>query len=879
MSQLGTVYATKRRRRNGKSLKPPPKDGVTKSNPSKRHRERLNAELDLLASLLPFEQNILSKLDRLSILRLSVSYLRTKSYFQVVMHKDKEENGILSHLHSHHDSYRARDLGAIEHHMLDGDMFLQALNGFLMILTCEGEVFFATHSIESYLGFHQSDIVHQSVYELVHSEDREELQRQLMWNSFLPADLTGMPLSEALAPDKITHLERSFTVRFRCLLDNTSGFLRLDIRGRVKILHGQNRKTEEPPLGLFCYCTPFGPPSLLELPQKENMFKSKHKLDLSLVSMDQRGKQALGYSDSELANMGGYDLVHYDDLAYVASAHQEMLKTGASGMIAYRYQKKDGTWQWLQTSSRLVYKNSKPDFVICTHRQLMEEEGRDLLGKRTMDFKVSYLDTGLSSSYFTDTDQLIVPSAGGGSPNAIVPPPTVHQPRANRRYKTQLRDFLSTCRTKRKSSSAQSSVGQITPPTPVVEYIPDASAAVAASYSNLNPMYPSPYAAGAENFYIQHSYPGVTENLFHQYRLQGVGSYYPDYHHSPTSTSYMTANGFLPYESPYGISATAKEEKWNENSKYYGGSDNRVYSGYTSPAQVIQPTPHHKTPKTSPPVIDAVSCSSGGPSPVTTHNIQTPNSNNSTSTNNNNIPPTPPNSNSSNGILAVTPKIEHSPPISTQSQYERQTVLMWGASNNNSSRSPNTTPTSNGAAAYQEHHVKQTPSHQISPTSEDSHHASSAATPGSLSSHLKWNGITKDVPPGVHVYPLHQHHELNVDHSAAMYQQALSHHSAGGHLDHSLHQGQNAQNNCEVITVGGSSNGSRSSTIHHNTITLSLAQQRLHPSVGSFGSSCPSPTRFHAYPTIAYHTHAYATDPDGSPLLSFSEVTNTLLNQ
>ena len=31
----------------------------------------------------------------------------------------------------------------------------------------------------------------------------------------------------------------------------------------------------------------------------------------------------LGYSDNEFTNMRGYELVHYDDLAYVSSAHQE----------------------------------------------------------------------------------------------------------------------------------------------------------------------------------------------------------------------------------------------------------------------------------------------------------------------------------------------------------------------------------------------------------------------------------------------------------------------------------------------------------------------------------------------------------------------------
>ena len=43
----------------------------------------------------------------------------------------------------------------------------------------------------------------QSVYELVHSEDREELQRQLGWNSFIGPDDAGVSLQELLTSGQL----------------------------------------------------------------------------------------------------------------------------------------------------------------------------------------------------------------------------------------------------------------------------------------------------------------------------------------------------------------------------------------------------------------------------------------------------------------------------------------------------------------------------------------------------------------------------------------------------------------------------------------------------------------------------------------------------
>lgn len=63
------------------------------------------------------------------------------------MHKEKEENSILSHIHTH-DGYRSREIGAFEHSLLDGDMFLQVS----VCIFCHSELGHAIQCQHTYMG-------------------------------------------------------------------------------------------------------------------------------------------------------------------------------------------------------------------------------------------------------------------------------------------------------------------------------------------------------------------------------------------------------------------------------------------------------------------------------------------------------------------------------------------------------------------------------------------------------------------------------------------------------------------------------------------------------------------------------------------------------
>ncbi|XP_029874746.1 aryl hydrocarbon receptor-like isoform X2 [Aquila chrysaetos chrysaetos] len=336
------MYAGRKRKKPvPKSPKPPPPEGV-KSNPSKRHRDRLNQELNKLTGLLPFPEDVRTRLDKLSILRLAVGYLKVKSYLMATA--TDVGDCVLDQLGAPGGN-RRMDLQVDRELFPEGELLLQALNGFVIAVTGDGYIFYISPTVQDYLGFHQSDLIYQSVYELIHADDRAAFRHQLhrapapgstqhAADAF-PTDqppLAGCSARSSpqhLHPEK-TSVERSFTCRFRCLLDNSSGFLALNFHGRLKFLLGQQKSaSDRSPLALFAIATLLQPLSILELRTKMLIFQTKHKLDFTPVACDSRGKVVLGYTETELCRRGsGYQFVHAADMMHCAENHVRRMKKG-----------------------------------------------------------------------------------------------------------------------------------------------------------------------------------------------------------------------------------------------------------------------------------------------------------------------------------------------------------------------------------------------------------------------------------------------------------------------------------------------------------------------------------------------------------------------
>ncbi|RNA30315.1 neuronal pas domain [Brachionus plicatilis] len=131
-----------------------------KNNKSKEaarsRRNRENDEFKYLSALLPLQCEITRQLDKASIIRLTISYLKLKKFYSECNFKNEIPKNFVRE-------------------KFEINSFIPSLlDGFLFLLGHDGKFLYINESVSSMLGLSQVAMIGTHIYEYIHPDDRKE---------------------------------------------------------------------------------------------------------------------------------------------------------------------------------------------------------------------------------------------------------------------------------------------------------------------------------------------------------------------------------------------------------------------------------------------------------------------------------------------------------------------------------------------------------------------------------------------------------------------------------------------------------------------------------------------------------------------------------
>lgn len=323
-----------------------------------------------LAQELPLPHSVSSSLDKASIMRLTISYLRMRKLLGTDKPMAEEET---------------------ELDVLLNSSYLKALEGFLMVLSEDGDMIYLSENVNKCLGLAQFDLTGHSVFDYIHPCDQEELREMLVHK-------TGSKKT------KEPNTERSFFLRMKCTLTSRGRTVNvksatwkvLHCSGHVRVYYSHTEQTpngqKEPPIPyLVLICDPIQHPSNIEVPLDTKTFLSRHTMDMKFTYCDERITELMGYNPEDLLNRSVYEYYHALDSDHLTKTHHNLFAKGQVSTGQYRMLAKRGGFVWVETQATVIYnnKNSQPQCVVCVNFVLsgIQEEKLILSLEQTEDVK------------------------------------------------------------------------------------------------------------------------------------------------------------------------------------------------------------------------------------------------------------------------------------------------------------------------------------------------------------------------------------------------------------------------------------------------------------------------------------------------------------
>ncbi|XP_064408807.1 hypoxia-inducible factor 3-alpha isoform X2 [Latimeria chalumnae] len=311
-----------------------------------------------LAHTLPFPRGVSSHLDKASIMRLTISYLRISKLMAANKVKTEPE------LDGPNDIY-----------------YLKALEGFVMVLTEEGDMVFLSENVNKHLGLAQLELIGHSVFDFVHPCDLEELKDMLC------------PRQGFSKKKKEVNTERSFFIRMKSTLTSrgrtvnlkSASWKVLQCTGHMKTYtsseHPEDGYPDLPMTYLIMTCEPIPHPSNIEVLLDSRTFLTRHNMDMKFTYCDERITELAGYHPDELIGQSAYEYFHALDSDPLSKCIHVLLSKGQAVTGLYRFLTREGGYMWTQTQATVIYnsKNSQPESIVCLNFVVSGIEEKDVV--------------------------------------------------------------------------------------------------------------------------------------------------------------------------------------------------------------------------------------------------------------------------------------------------------------------------------------------------------------------------------------------------------------------------------------------------------------------------------------------------------------------
>ncbi|KAG7204062.1 hypothetical protein KM043_001916 [Ampulex compressa] len=328
-------------------------------------RCRRSRETDIFSELsaaLPVAPEQASHLDKASVMRLAIAFLKVRAVVDAI----------------------PGPLTKSESSVEMDQLFPKALNGFMLVLSSDGNMVYLSENVSDYLGVSQMDMMGQSVYEYSHPCDHEELRECL-----------------SSKPRENNHKRPcSFFLRLKCTLTSkgrkvnlkSASYKVIHCIGRLTHIRDANansieldtdmeKKDEDEAMdaSLVLVACPIPHPSNIEVPLGRHTFLSKHNLSMKFTYADEKLAEYLGWDSEELMGQSAFEFYHALDNTTLDKSFKSLFSKGQCETVAYRFLGKRGGYAWVVTQATLIHcsKQRKPLSVVCVNYVLSGVERED----------------------------------------------------------------------------------------------------------------------------------------------------------------------------------------------------------------------------------------------------------------------------------------------------------------------------------------------------------------------------------------------------------------------------------------------------------------------------------------------------------------------